>query len=437
MNENTKKTIAIISSIGILSFFYIIPLFIAVFSVLGLFDGDGSDNNSSNSDFSYIHSNYSYCDAVNLEGQLLSLEEYIAGVLQGEAPLYEDDDALKAQAIASRTYVLYKTNGCKKVAKNGQGYQVYKEPSDKAKKIANETVGMVLAYDNDLFESNFDAFCYEDEDCPDSKKNADGTYNVTYTKRPANEKHIITLSDPKYYSSVESEQIKGYGHGLGMSQYVSYQLANEGKTYEEILKYFYSSGVEIVNLNSLPSNSSPGIETGENGIGYTSTYTNSKTGKTYFNYKQCGFNNDWICDVGCGLTSTSILISSVNQKITPTYLYKNYREPLGYVSMSTYLKNYLPSNGYSTETRTVKKMKEELINHFNSGGTAIFFISKANKCNIINGDTWTNRQHYFAVLDYNSSDNTVYISNPSSRRNQSGWVSLDAFDCAKVTHLVY
>lgn len=37
---------------------------------------------------------------------------------------------------------------------------------------------------------------------------------------------------------------KGYGHGIGMSQYGANGMAKEGKTYEEIIKYFYQ-GVEI------------------------------------------------------------------------------------------------------------------------------------------------------------------------------------------------
>ena len=38
---------------------------------------------------------------------------------------------------------------------------------------------------------------------------------------------------------------KGYGHGVGMSQYGAYGLALQGKTYEEILLHFYP-GTEVV-----------------------------------------------------------------------------------------------------------------------------------------------------------------------------------------------
>jgi stage II sporulation protein D len=39
-------------------------------------------------------------------------------------------------------------------------------------------------------------------------------------------------------------QVTGYGHGVGMSQYGANALAQQGKTYQEILKWYYT-GVEL------------------------------------------------------------------------------------------------------------------------------------------------------------------------------------------------
>lgn len=41
---------------------------------------------------------------------------------------------------------------------------------------------------------------------------------------------------------------KGFGHGIGMSQYGANGMAKEGKTYEEIIQYYYQ-GVEIQGLS--------------------------------------------------------------------------------------------------------------------------------------------------------------------------------------------
>lgn len=45
-------------------------------------------------------------------------------------------------------------------------------------------------------------------------------------------------------------EVKGYGHGVGMSQTGADSLAKSGSTYEEIIKHFYS-GVEIKDVNSI------------------------------------------------------------------------------------------------------------------------------------------------------------------------------------------
>jgi stage II sporulation protein D len=41
-------------------------------------------------------------------------------------------------------------------------------------------------------------------------------------------------------------RVTGYGHGVGMSQYGANQLAREGKTWQEILEWYYT-GVTIGN----------------------------------------------------------------------------------------------------------------------------------------------------------------------------------------------
>ena len=38
--------------------------------------------------------------------------------------------------------------------------------------------------------------------------------------------------------------VTGYGHGVGLSQYGANALAKQGKTYEEILKWYYT-GIEL------------------------------------------------------------------------------------------------------------------------------------------------------------------------------------------------
>lgn len=170
-------------------------------------------------------------------------EEYIAGVVSNEAYSSEGMEALKAQAVAARTYALNKTDYCRKAIPNNTNAQTFtRNINNKARTAVNATRGEVLVdKEGKIFSSMYDSFCYDDKDCPDAIKNSDGTYSVTYTKLPYGERHTITLKDSSQYKRI----LPGKGHAHGMSQLLSYQMAKEGKSYREILSYFYSEGVEI------------------------------------------------------------------------------------------------------------------------------------------------------------------------------------------------
>ena len=187
-------------------------------------------------------------NGITVEGHgTFDLEEYVAGVVSGEAYTGENIEALKAQAVAARTYVLKSTNGCQKSIKSSDSAQVFnRNISEAARRAANETKGEVLKYNNELFSAQYDSFCYDDKDCPDAVKNDDGTYTVTYTRLPAGEKHLVRLSESRLYGRI----VPGGGHARGMSQLVSYQMADEGMTYDRILTYFYSDGVTITKAMS-------------------------------------------------------------------------------------------------------------------------------------------------------------------------------------------
>lgn len=62
---------------------------------------------------------------------------------------------------------------------------------------------------------------------------------------------ILGLKSANFEVRIEGNnikfEVKGYGHGVGMSQTGADSMAKEGKTYEEIIKHFYT-GVEIKNM---------------------------------------------------------------------------------------------------------------------------------------------------------------------------------------------
>ena len=53
--------------------------------------------------------------------------------------------------------------------------------------------------------------------------------------------HVVTVTAG---SQGVTFSVTGYGHGVGMSQYGANALAKQGKTYDEILKWYYT-GVEV------------------------------------------------------------------------------------------------------------------------------------------------------------------------------------------------
>ena len=244
----------------------------------------------------------------------LNLEDYIVGVVAGEMPASFEKEALKAQAIASRTYALYQkeiSNNFLEITTDDQVYNTIDEMKEKwnedyekyYKKIKNavtETKYMIMKKNNKLFKSFYFAMSNgytEDEVAVFSTNNLESVsspwdnetlnkFKVSTTFRKEdlekllNIKNIenitildrdktnrvkyikinsITLTGIKFRKllnlrstdfeiSTENNNYiittKGYGHGVGMSQYGANGMAKENYKYDEILKYYYSD-IEI------------------------------------------------------------------------------------------------------------------------------------------------------------------------------------------------
>lgn len=248
-------------------------------------------------------------------------EEYITGVLAGEMPVTFELEALKAQAVAARSYVM------KKMEQNQNqefdvvdtvSNQVYLDEAtlkerwkdefetkiNKIKTAVHETGGEYLTYEGDIVEAFFfststgktenveEVFVqalpylrsvdssWDEEVSPVfhvttefsladfySKLNLpyQETLQIEFTKTTSTGrvkelningtafKASDVSSNLKLRSTFFSfEQIgnnvkietKGFGHGVGMSQYGAEAMAKKGYTYDQILKHYYQ-GVEI------------------------------------------------------------------------------------------------------------------------------------------------------------------------------------------------
>lgn len=249
-------------------------------------------------------------DTLTGEIKNIELEDYIVGVVAGEMPALFNEEALKAQAIASRTYAMYKmknSNGTYDLVtdKTNQVYitedkmkSLWQENFDyyfeKIKKAVYDTKDLIMTYNGDIILSLYfarsngktedailvfgsneeylksvespeesltsevtiskDEFCNKLNISCDAinisnvLKSSSGRINsLNINGKTFKGTEIRTLFDLKstdFDISIGSEikfVTKGYGHGVGMSQYGANKLAQNGKNYEEILKHYYQN----------------------------------------------------------------------------------------------------------------------------------------------------------------------------------------------------
>lgn len=259
--------------------------------------------------------------AVSYNGQNLnmSIDEYVVGVLSCEMPASFNIEALKAGAVAARTFYLYKQNmissyvatnndQCfindeKMKTKWGDGYDKY---YNIIKEAVSSTQGEYLTYDGNIIESFYFSLSngytenienvftesmpylvsvsslwdknvsgYEKSvnfkitDVLDKlglersneliienlEKSSTGRVNkldingITFKGTDFRKRLGIRSTD--FEIIVEGDNVnittRGYGHGVGLSQYGANEMAKLGYTYKDILKYYYT-GVDISTL---------------------------------------------------------------------------------------------------------------------------------------------------------------------------------------------
>ncbi|WP_042354338.1 stage II sporulation protein D [Bacillus rubiinfantis] len=261
----------------------------------------------------------------------VELEDYLVGVVASEMPADFNEEALKAQALAARTYIVNRLAnkdqlGVPKGATvtDTQLHQVYKNDAEqrrdwgkdytwKKKKVVTavrETSGQILTYNNKpidaLFFSTSNGYTENSEEYWDGeipylrsvsspwdkgtekfiskteipvsqfearlgvKLDSGGTIGKiiarTQGKRVAKvsfngkiltgkeirEKLDLRSTDFSWQRQGDSIVIttKGFGHGVGMSQYGANGMAAEGKNYKDIVKHYYK-GVQITSAERI------------------------------------------------------------------------------------------------------------------------------------------------------------------------------------------
>ncbi len=247
----------------------------------------------------------------------VSLEDYIVGVVASEMPAYFEVEALKAQAVAARTYALYKKNARQELNYDliiGTKDQAYKDNKTllsqwginffpnylKIRDAVKETQGEVVTYNGEIINAFYFSMSngYTEnselvfkEDLPylnsvESKWDNDSLNNYEFTKNISKEEFCSSLEIPCDIINIENIErtstnrvntitinektwkgtevrtklglrstdftidikeneisitTKGYGHGVGMSQYGANGMAKENYKYDEILEHYYQN----------------------------------------------------------------------------------------------------------------------------------------------------------------------------------------------------
>lgn len=157
----------------------------------------------------------------------LPLEDYLLGVVPSEMPSKWNYEALKAQAIAARSYAI--ANRGKHAS---HGYDLKDTPEDQAYGGASsetattnsaviETKGEVITYNRKIIPAYYSA------SAGGHTRNSGSVWN----------------KDLPFLKSVPSfdEDVKKNGHGLGMSQHGANRLAQNGYSAYQILTYYYNN----------------------------------------------------------------------------------------------------------------------------------------------------------------------------------------------------
>ena len=157
----------------------------------------------------------------------LDLEDYLKGVVPSEMPSGWELEALKAQAIAARSYAL--ANLGKRASlgfdlkdtPEDQAYGGASAETSKTNEAVESTTGLVLTYNMKVVPAYYSASA--------------GGQTINASAAWGNDLPFIR-SVPSY-----DDNVKKNGHGVGMSQYGANNLAKFGYNDYQILSYFFQN----------------------------------------------------------------------------------------------------------------------------------------------------------------------------------------------------
>ena len=166
------------------------------------------------------------------EQAVMDLEEYLCGVVPSEISDSSPMEALKAQAIAARTFALSRIRSGAKMddTANCQAFRSERMESPNSRKAIEETDGVVLMYNGQLVR----AF-YSSSNGGVTKRSGDvwSTHFPYYVSKADEWDEAARKANPSIRAS----------HGVGMSQVGAVFAARQGYSHTEILAFYYAETI--------------------------------------------------------------------------------------------------------------------------------------------------------------------------------------------------
>ena len=166
------------------------------------------------------------------EQAVMDLEEYLCGVVPSEISDSSPMEALKAQAIAARTFALSRIRSGAKMddTANCQAFRSERMVSPNSRKAIEETDGVVLMYNGQLVRAFFSS-----SNGGVTKRSGDvwSTHLPYYVSKADEWDEAARKANPSIRAS----------HGVGMSQVGAVFAARQGYSHTEILAFYYAETI--------------------------------------------------------------------------------------------------------------------------------------------------------------------------------------------------
>ena len=288
----------------VLLILFLIPIYLSSFNKTTFFNIENKED---------LKVNYNTTKIVYLKdkGLYLDLDDYLLGVISAEMPALFNIEALKAQTVASRSFILSDNDDMLLITTTrAQAYQDlyelknkwnnnYDKYLSKMKMAIKETKGEVVKRDNRILKTYYFSMSngytensqtvFKQNLFKSVKSNEDRNTKYTVSLSLTDFKNKLNINNVKIneikrnetnhvdYIIIDNQKISGidfrkklnlrstdfnisindnlvsietngYGHGVGMSQYGANSMAKNGSNYKEILEYYYQN-INILKIN--------------------------------------------------------------------------------------------------------------------------------------------------------------------------------------------